>query len=570
LGGFLSQIFGSAHDDVPLSERDILQVGPRNFWDGDLPDGYESRVTNMQTYLDDGRPPDVSGLQWNDQYIDWQSDDAFTQAIEAIRSNTFERIEQDPDLQALLAKESWTREDRVAWERGVSEIINDEHAQIQGLNRYRNNSDKEAYPDVERRASRLNDLAVDIENDTLTIEHDCESNSIVEGVVLQLVDNAFLPDSAPEGDYKEGANYFYTVGRSNFTAGVNGGVHAWVTSSATMNVIDGAAVSLPYRENVDENMTFEDFIRGGMIINSDTSIYSGLHHSFDDFTRIRIERGDISLDQIFESMPSRGQISDETYENAPPEAQVLIDIKSEIEALERQRGTSCEVPDIEGRIAIYRSLFERALDDLVDDAGIYTAMDFSRAVVLEDDPRDTRYAGFQSSDFRDMVNDLGDKVYEMHPEFTEEQMVDYLFDIYVGALPDIDGRSFANGSSDYDEFLGIMARRVFEEEHPSIDYDTARAAFNTSIPNNMIQAMYRGEITREQVENDPEASIALIYTETHQAIAKEHPIPGTARAHGQTAERVAEFFEEYDAFKAEQACSSEDLPSMPFSGFVMR
>ena len=109
-----------------------------------------------------------------------------------MRANTFERIENSSELQELLSKDSWTKDDRVAWEKGISEIVSDEHKNIQGLGTYRNVSDSDRYPDTEVRATRLNDLSQDIENNTVRIEHDCESNSIFEGVILQQVDNAFF------------------------------------------------------------------------------------------------------------------------------------------------------------------------------------------------------------------------------------------------------------------------------------------------------------------------------------------------------------------------------------------
>ena len=135
--GWLSQIFGSAHDDIPLYERDILEIAPGRF-DDDIPERYDGRVVNFQAILDSGRQPEISGLKLADQYIDWNSDDPYTRALETIRKNTFERINDSPELQNLLAKDTWTREDRVLWERSISEIVSEEHRNIPGLDIYRN------------------------------------------------------------------------------------------------------------------------------------------------------------------------------------------------------------------------------------------------------------------------------------------------------------------------------------------------------------------------------------------------------------------------------------------------
>lgn len=337
----LMDIFRSAHDDVPLRDRDILEIGGGMFDDYE-PEGYDGRVVNFNTYLDNGHPPQIEGLEHQDQYIDWDSDDAFTRALETVRENTFERIKSSPELQDLLSKDSWTREDRVAWEKGISEIVNDEHKKITGLGIYRNVSDSDLYPDTEVRATRLNDLSEDIENDTVRIEHDCESNSIFEGVILQQVDNAFLSEGAPDGDYKFSSNYFYAIGRTNFNPEYNGnGRHAFIVSSATANVIEATATENPYNENTNPDMTFEDFIRGDMIVNADSSIYTGWHHSLEDITRYRFECGQISAEAIYEQIPLKDDITEERYNDAPPEAQLLIEMKTEIAKLEALRDEGC-------------------------------------------------------------------------------------------------------------------------------------------------------------------------------------------------------------------------------------
>ena len=40
-----------------------------------------------------------------------------------MRANTFERIENSSELQELLSKDSWTKDDRVAWEKGLIVIV---------------------------------------------------------------------------------------------------------------------------------------------------------------------------------------------------------------------------------------------------------------------------------------------------------------------------------------------------------------------------------------------------------------------------------------------------------------
>lgn len=91
----------------------------------------------------------------NDQHVDLKSDDTYTRALETIKSESLRRIEESPDLQALKAKDSWTYEDRMAWEKGVSKIVSEEMDKIPGLDKYRTASSG----DAERIPKRINDVS---------------------------------------------------------------------------------------------------------------------------------------------------------------------------------------------------------------------------------------------------------------------------------------------------------------------------------------------------------------------------------------------------------------------------
>lgn len=544
----LREMFRSAHDDVPLHEREILEIAPSGFFDDDTPERYDGRVVNFNTYLDDGRPPEIDGLKFQDQYIDWDSDDAYTRALEEIRENVFERIENSPELQELLAKESWTRDDRVAWERGVSEIVSEEHKAIPGLGTYRNNSDEERYPDVERRASRLNDLSSDIENGTAFIEHDCEAMSILEGVILQQVDNAFLPEEAPEGDYREASNYFYAVGRTNFNPEYNGdGTHAFIISSATTNIIEATnTTGSPYKENANPEMTFSDFINGDMVIANDASIYTGLHHSVADITRVRFENGEISSDAIFDQMPTPDDITQDRYNDAPPEAQVLMELKGQIEELIQLRDEGCviEDKDINEIIAERRAEFDSMIEEMVDSASVQDTMRFVRDVEW--------YKGtYVDPDTR--IEAAYDKVAEMHPDWDERQIRQFVFELEVGAIP---GYGVLSSTETY-ELWAEKAAEVFAERHPDLDYDEAKRAYNNGEINNRLQAMNRGDISREELLQDPQAAMAVAYQEAHRGMSKLYPIPGSAGAYAQIGKRLDAFEREYEEFTGErETCES--------------
>lgn len=558
MGGYFSEIFNSAHDDVPLHERSVLRVAPRSFWQGDdtLPGPAESLAVNFQTVLETGHMPQDGGASsWNDLHIDWSSDDAFTQSIKQVRENTVERIKQDPDLQALLDKDSWSREDRVQWERSVSAIVNEEHLKMPGLSAYRNGSmvnDPEnegekipAYPTVERRASRLNDLSLDIENDTQTIVYSCETMSVFEGVILQQIDNEMLPDSAPDGDLKEGANYFYVVGRVNFEVGksVSDIPHAWVVSSATTNVIDGAAAINSYRENVNVEATFEDFVRGDVFHGSDGSVYTHYQNELSDITRMRIDRGDIDFDKIYESIPLRGEITQKTFDEAPPEAQSLIELKTRIVALEKASLDENGVQTEPGKVSAYRSRFDRALNEMVDDAGIYEVVDY-------DPPRrDDLTASNVGQEEKFTI--AAEWVKEMHPGWGGARVDAYVQDRIGYKIPEMESGEYQS----YGDFREAMLRDKIKEEFPDIDFDEAKE-FSESIQGMQMFGQYMemlGTGKRDDaLMSDPQMQMVRAYRLVEMRMT-DFPEPGTPAAHAKEVSNLKDLQKEYNDFKQQAA-----------------
>ncbi len=215
---------------------------------------------------------DAMGI--DQQTVDLSADDAFTRAFESIVARSVEEINDDASLQALLAMPSWTVEERLQWERGISEIVNRHHMETPGLSEYR----EVTLGDVraERRVDALNELSEDIENGTTRLEHDCEAMSFVEGMALQLVESHFLDDrrETAAGDLKYAATYYYANVNVNWSRyDPSFAAHAIVVSSATGNIIEATVRDHsfnPYRETAS---SFEDFLNGDMILAGSRSIY---------------------------------------------------------------------------------------------------------------------------------------------------------------------------------------------------------------------------------------------------------------------------------------------------------
>lgn len=571
MGGFLADIFLSVHEDIRLEERDILRVAPRGLLD--FPRRHDSFGANLQFVVETGHMPQVWWLRSNDQYIDWSSDDAFTRAITEVRENTVERIKHDPALQGLLDRDSWSREDRVAWERSVSAIVNDEHLNIPGLSQYRNVAEMvddpenpeekiQKYLDVERRATRLNDLAVDIENSTQTIEHDCETMSIFEGVILQQVDNALLPDEASEGDLKKASNYFYTVGRINSYGEGMGrdSPHAWVVSSATANIIEGTNTrGHSYITGVDPELTFEAYVRGATFYGEHNSIYTNYKNSAFDIMTMRIERGDIDYTQIYESIPLRSDITQKTYDDAPPEAQALIELKTRIVELVKESVDQNGIQMQPATVGMYRSRFDKALDDLVADAGIYKVLGYNPL------RRDTLTALSVGEDEKFEI--AAEWVKEMNPGWERGRIDAYVQERIAYKIPELDSGEY----EDYAAFREATIQSKMENEFPGIDFDEAEEFFYSE---EGIEAYVRymnmlGAGSMQDMIDDPQAQMAGAF-DTVLAYMDKLPAPDTIEAHAKEVDNLRVLQAEYNQFKQQQAQASElGTPMSDIAGIKM-
>ncbi len=265
----------------PLEDRDAIRIAEPNHMFADI------QAVNVNHILDSGEflPVELSGLgqvaniftlgsfsREKDglmRTIDWNSDDKFTQTMSHIEQDTIRQIFESDELSQLIEKDEWTRQDRASWESGVSQIISNKLDIIPGFNKYRidyyeNSGIKET--------THFNDLSKDLTYKMSTMEFDCDVMSVVEGAIIQRVENSLLPEKSDvlqEQNYKYASNYFITPGNS--WAGETVVPHTIITSSATGNIIE-ATFSNRYRsarnelssyvESSDPENGFEDTIEG--------------------------------------------------------------------------------------------------------------------------------------------------------------------------------------------------------------------------------------------------------------------------------------------------------------------
>src|SRR5262249_15184611 len=124
--------------------------------------------------------------------------------------------QQDPKCEALLQKKSWTRDDRVLWERQIAFHAAESRCAVPGLADYRTSA---GGPALKHSNSLNSDLSPDINPPRRNpaakpaAELDCKEMSLIEGIAIQNAENYFLKgQKGGPGNFKTPGNYFYMRG----------------------------------------------------------------------------------------------------------------------------------------------------------------------------------------------------------------------------------------------------------------------------------------------------------------------------------------------------------------------
>ena len=285
----------------------------------DVPDAPEGAPTyrdddamvSFRYVLEHGTAP-FTGAEDFDLTVDLDVDDAYNNAVNEIRETVSNRITNpDPDdaqgqeMNALLNKQPWDMEDRENWERGLSEMTSEEMANHPGLDNYRSSAPA-LNPDgsVSSNEGNVNDLSVDVENGTSTLEFDCDTMSFTEGMILQSIEDDLLPPQSEveSGDLRYAGEYHLMPNNVSFGPNQDVGYHAAIASSVTGNIIEGTAQppNSPYHVSSDPDWTFEDLAAGESFVSERGPIYSFDYMDDAEATRIRLENGD--YDEVYDRM----------------------------------------------------------------------------------------------------------------------------------------------------------------------------------------------------------------------------------------------------------------------------
>ena len=187
--------------------------------------GIASRLISVDYIIREGRVPIADDIPWvgelvyPDYVVDLNANDAYTRTLDEAAELIQEKLADNAVAVALLEKDTWTQDDRLIWESELTELTGIAFSRVGNGNLAQYRNDYYDLFSVERTTS-LNDLSIDIENNTETLENDCDTMSITRGIVMRRVEEAIglsergsQPD--PDTNFKVQGNYY--VGYGQFT-----------------------------------------------------------------------------------------------------------------------------------------------------------------------------------------------------------------------------------------------------------------------------------------------------------------------------------------------------------------
>lgn len=367
---------------------DVIGIGPHYQVDVNDPVNITAeRAASFRHILETGEVPIVRGDSQRDFgtpsiHVDWQSDDAYTRAVQSIHDNTLARIEADPTLTELLAKPEWDRNDRMQWENSLSTIVSEETDKVPGLDRYRTTIDPEfpddasnpAVQDPQKAAQeatlRINDLSSDIESGSGRYEYDCDIMAVTEGSVMQRIEDSVLPQTPDAPDsMKYAAPYYLGSGQLSSidpeAMEATSGYHAFIVSSATGSIIeatsDPSEGQTPYME-AESHYDFQDFASGAPFIDADSVVYATYPMRYGSYAPDAV-RG--MVDELKSNMDSR-----------------LQDLKGATQGLENDPSfaAAAEIIRVQNEYGQISPDMKDTLDELLDDEIMSAPLDDLRRI----------------------------------------------------------------------------------------------------------------------------------------------------------------------------------------------
>lgn len=204
----------------------------------------------------------------------WSANNPVMNSIREMEQDIIKDVQRSPLLKKLLDQPRWGKSERQQWEAEVSRIVSSRVGSDDLMKEYRTLSES---------VSRTSDLSNLAQNSSF----DCVTMSMVEGKLLQAVDDKLLKSkhaSQSEENLRRPSQYYIAAGVMSYPDPENpkqltGGSHAFVVSSLTGAVIEataGATIrpqkagaqgvfstsNTPYHLSIDHHYEFADMIAG--------------------------------------------------------------------------------------------------------------------------------------------------------------------------------------------------------------------------------------------------------------------------------------------------------------------
>lgn len=223
---------------IPLLDKESRAVSFNDILEGnvriDMFNGVDSFIHDLLNDFDD-----------NDLEINWNDETKIINDINSARDKVLSKMQEE--FSELLKKEpsNWNEEERDEWSSKLAFYTSAELDNHPIFSKYKLDGQGKR----ERRINDINEKS----------EFDCECMAIIEGIIMQLVENEVLKSYAKD--------YYLVTGQANYNYGAGFAKHTWVMNEdgdvfeATADK-EGKMQDLVFRKNVIDSYTFKHFIAG--------------------------------------------------------------------------------------------------------------------------------------------------------------------------------------------------------------------------------------------------------------------------------------------------------------------
>lgn len=219
-------------------------------------------------------------------------------------------MQQNAEVQELLAQPSWDKAQRVQYEKILSETIAASFDEQPLFSKYR-----------PERGQKAGDAGKDLTHLTATDGFDCDRMSVMKAIMSYRIEHALL-DEKTGGDLKKPTEYYVVGAGSTLQDGETLDLaphgHAAIVSSATGNVIEATSDKDTYFEATNPSYNFKDFVAGVPFVGSQTSLDNSVKEHHVQLQFGSVAKDDSVLQQRREDIEKGDFSALATHQNSSP------------------------------------------------------------------------------------------------------------------------------------------------------------------------------------------------------------------------------------------------------------